>query len=74
MIRKYHKYQGNTFSNIFLAFDPPNLSPFLRFVPPIQISGTAAKLGRPNAYHHCTLLVNANKLHLSDSLVKDTVS
>lgn len=36
-----------------------------------KISGTAAKLGRPNAYHHCTLLVNSNKLHLTDSLVKD---
>lgn len=30
----------------------------------IQISGTAAKLGRPNAYHHCTLLVNVNKTAL----------
>lgn len=38
-----------------------------------QISGTAAKLGQPNAYHHCTLLVNSNKLHLSESLVKDQV-
>lgn len=36
-----------------------------------QISGTAAKLGHPNAYHHCTLLVNSNKLHLSEALVKD---
>lgn len=36
-----------------------------------KVSGTAAKLGRPNAYHHCTLLVNSNKLHLSDALVKD---
>lgn len=36
-----------------------------------KISGTAAKLGRPNAYHHCTLLVNSNKLHLNDALVKD---
>lgn len=36
-----------------------------------KISGTAAKLGQPNAYHHCTLLVNSNKLHLSDALVKD---
>lgn len=26
-----------------------------------SVSGTAAKLGRPNAYHHCTLLVNMNK-------------
>lgn len=36
-----------------------------------KISGTAAKLGQPNAYHHCTLLVNSNKLHLGESLVKD---
>lgn len=36
-----------------------------------KISGTAAKNGRPNSYHHCTLLVNSNKLHLSDALVKD---
>uniref|UniRef100_U5ERZ9 Putative lipoate-protein ligase a n=1 Tax=Corethrella appendiculata TaxID=1370023 RepID=U5ERZ9_9DIPT len=36
-----------------------------------KISGTAAKLGEPNAYHHCTLLVSSNKLHLNESLVKD---
>ncbi|XP_055532102.1 lipoyltransferase 1, mitochondrial [Wyeomyia smithii] len=36
-----------------------------------KISGTAAKLGQPNAYHHCTLLVNSNKLHLGESLTKD---
>lgn len=35
-----------------------------------KISGTAAKLGRPNAYHHCTLLVNANKRNLSFALEK----
>lgn len=35
-----------------------------------QISGTASKLGRPNAYHHCTLLVNVNKLELSQALQK----
>ncbi|XP_017791707.1 PREDICTED: lipoyltransferase 1, mitochondrial isoform X2 [Habropoda laboriosa] len=33
-----------------------------------KISGTAAKLGRPNAYHHCTLLVNVNKTALSLAL------
>ncbi|XP_051153315.1 lipoyltransferase 1, mitochondrial [Leptopilina boulardi] len=33
-----------------------------------KISGTAAKLGRPNAYHHCTLLVNSNKRALSLAL------
>ncbi|XP_043475249.1 lipoyltransferase 1, mitochondrial [Leptopilina heterotoma] len=33
-----------------------------------KISGTAAKLGRPNAYHHCTLLVDANKRTLSLAL------
>ncbi|XP_014478714.1 PREDICTED: lipoyltransferase 1, mitochondrial-like [Dinoponera quadriceps] len=26
-----------------------------------KVSGTAAKLGRPNAYHHCTLLVGVDK-------------
>jgi len=36
-----------------------------------KISGTAAKLGHPNAYHHCTLLANANKLHLGESLIKE---
>ncbi|KAL6265006.1 hypothetical protein P5V15_005098 [Pogonomyrmex californicus] len=35
-----------------------------------KISGTAAKLGRPNAYHHCTLLVNVNKANLSSTLEK----
>ncbi|XP_055908993.1 lipoyltransferase 1, mitochondrial [Eupeodes corollae] len=36
-----------------------------------KISGTAAKLGHPNAYHHCTLLVNSNKLHLSEALARE---
>uniref|UniRef100_A0A1A9WHX1 BPL/LPL catalytic domain-containing protein n=1 Tax=Glossina brevipalpis TaxID=37001 RepID=A0A1A9WHX1_9MUSC len=36
-----------------------------------KISGTAAKLGHPNSYHHCTLLVNTNKTHLGDSLVRE---
>ncbi|XP_026497834.1 lipoyl amidotransferase LIPT1, mitochondrial [Vanessa tameamea] len=35
-----------------------------------KISGTAAKLGRTTAYHHCTLLVNANKADLSRALAK----
>ncbi|KAK0088493.1 hypothetical protein PV325_011794 [Microctonus aethiopoides] len=35
-----------------------------------KISGTAAKLGRPNAYHHCTLLVDVNKSNLSLALEK----
>ncbi|KAG7208808.1 hypothetical protein KM043_015000 [Ampulex compressa] len=33
-----------------------------------KVSGTAAKLGRPNAYHHCTLLVDVNKSALSLAL------
>ncbi|XP_028149815.1 lipoyltransferase 1, mitochondrial isoform X2 [Diabrotica virgifera virgifera] len=36
----------------------------------LKISGTAAKLGRTNAYHHCTLLVNVNKVDLSMALQK----
>ncbi|KAH8405152.1 hypothetical protein KR222_005441 [Zaprionus bogoriensis] len=39
-----------------------------------KISGTAAKLGHPNAYHHCTILASANKLHLGESLVKEPVN
>ncbi|KAI5711726.1 hypothetical protein M8J75_002710 [Diaphorina citri] len=39
-----------------------------------QISGTAAKLGRPSSYHHCTLLVNVNKSRLSQSLHHHAVS
>ncbi|XP_047507314.1 lipoyltransferase 1, mitochondrial isoform X1 [Pieris napi] len=35
-----------------------------------KISGTAAKLSRLTAYHHCTLLVNANKADLSKALAK----
>ncbi|OAD58945.1 Lipoyltransferase 1, mitochondrial [Eufriesea mexicana] len=35
-----------------------------------EISGTAAKLGRHNAYHHCTLLVNVNKTTLGLALEK----
>ncbi|XP_033322060.2 lipoyltransferase 1 isoform X1 [Megalopta genalis] len=33
-----------------------------------NVSGTAAKLGKSNAYHHCTLLVNVNKSALSLAL------
>lgn len=33
-----------------------------------KISGTAAKLGRTAAYHHCTLLCNADKLILASVL------
>lgn len=36
-----------------------------------KISGTAAKLGQPNAYHHCTLLVDTNKNNIRDALAKD---
>ncbi|XP_016947273.1 lipoyltransferase 1, mitochondrial [Drosophila biarmipes] len=36
-----------------------------------KISGTAAKLGHPNSYHHCTILASANKLHLGESLVRE---
>lgn len=39
-----------------------------------QISGTAAKLGQPNAYHHCTLLVDTNKNDIRDALAKDEVN
>ncbi|CAI6344458.1 unnamed protein product [Macrosiphum euphorbiae] len=35
-----------------------------------KISGTASKLGRPNAYHHCTLLVNCNRELMSNLLRK----
>lgn len=33
-----------------------------------KISGTASKLGRTSAYHHCTLLVNSNKNTISLAL------
>ena len=33
-----------------------------------QISGTAAKLGRDTAYHHCTVLVDVNECVLHDAL------
>ncbi|KAH8320647.1 hypothetical protein KR067_006388 [Drosophila pandora] len=36
-----------------------------------KISGTAAKLGHPNCYHHCTILASANKLHLGESLARE---
>ncbi|XP_026275491.1 lipoyltransferase 1, mitochondrial [Frankliniella occidentalis] len=35
-----------------------------------KISGTASKLGSPNAYHHCTILVNVDKTVLHDALCK----
>jgi len=33
-----------------------------------KISGTAAKLGKDNAYHHCTVLVDVNEVALHESL------
>lgn len=33
-----------------------------------KISGTAAKLGKDNAYHHCTVLVDVNDCVLHDAL------
>lgn len=36
-----------------------------------KISGTASKLGRPNSYHHCTLLVDVNKEQLVRALDKN---
>lgn len=36
-----------------------------------KISGTASRLGRPNTYHHCTLLVDVNQTHLKQVLNKD---
>ncbi|KAL1465265.1 hypothetical protein WDU94_004848 [Cyamophila willieti] len=39
-----------------------------------KVSGTAAKLGRPNSYHHCTLLVDVNKSMLHQSLHQHAVS
>lgn len=36
-----------------------------------KISGTAAKVGRTHAYHHCTLLVNADRQKLHKSLNTD---
>lgn len=38
-----------------------------------KISGTAAKLGQKNAYHHCTLLVDTDKTRLKDALIKEDV-
>ncbi|XP_043276398.1 lipoyltransferase 1, mitochondrial isoform X2 [Venturia canescens] len=38
-----------------------------------KVSGTAAKLGRPNAYHHCTLLVGVDKSLLSTALEKKEI-
>ncbi|KAJ8983438.1 hypothetical protein NQ317_013200 [Molorchus minor] len=38
-----------------------------------KVSGTASKLGRPNAYHHCTLLVKTNKVDLSLALQRHEV-
>jgi len=36
-----------------------------------KVSGTAAKLGRTSAYHHCTLLVNTDKAQLRLALQGD---
>ena len=34
----------------------------------LKISGTAAKLGKDSAYHHCTVLVDVNECVLHDAL------
>ena len=39
-----------------------------------KISGTAAKLGKDTAYHHCTVLINVNECVLCDSLNSKAVS
>ncbi|KAK9506377.1 hypothetical protein O3M35_008328 [Rhynocoris fuscipes] len=39
-----------------------------------KISGTASRLGRPNSYHHCTLLVDVDREKLSKSLQKNELS
>ena len=35
---------------------------------PKKVSGTAAKLGRDAAYHHCTLLLNVDTSNLHAAL------
>lgn len=35
-----------------------------------KISGTASKLGNPNAYHHCTILVDVDRTNLHNTLCK----
>ncbi|XP_067629150.1 lipoyl amidotransferase LIPT1, mitochondrial isoform X2 [Eurosta solidaginis] len=39
-----------------------------------KLSGTAAKLGFPNAYHHCTLLANTDKSNLDKFLSKEKIN
>lgn len=39
-----------------------------------KISGTAAKLGQKNAYHHCTVLVNVDSSLLHKALKSNAVS
>lgn len=39
-----------------------------------KISGTAAKLGKNSAYHHCTVLVDVNECVLHDALNSQAVS
>jgi len=48
-------------------------APFFTTIPR-QISGTAAKLGRNTAYHHCTVLVDVNDCKLHDALNSQAVS
>jgi len=38
-----------------------------------KVSGTAAKLGRDNAYHHCTVLVDVDTQHLGSALHKKPI-
>lgn len=39
-----------------------------------KVSGTASKLGRNSAYHHFTLLIDAERRNLSNCLKKSEVS
>lgn len=74
---KVHKLVRN-FVNIEKELEQPffnarRKNPIYIFLT-LQISGTAAKLGRPNAYHHCTLLVDVNKSALSLALERKEVN
>ena len=39
----------------------------------LYISGTASKLGRTNAYHHCTVLINVDEMKLKQALHRELV-
>ena len=61
-------------STLYSSFSPCWNDMFHTLDEDLKISGTAAKLGKDAAYHHCTVLVDVNECVLHDALSSKAVS